>query len=198
MKNKIGYKFPLLVLCMMLIVICGVGGTLAYLKTNTDPVVNTFTGSTVENTVEEKFEDNVKSSIKVKNTGDASVYVRVKLVSYRVNSTGDVIGGSAPIDGFELSDAWIECNGCYYYKTPLAAGSSTANMIVSSETDKGITLVEYSDADGGKQVIEVMSEAIQAEPKNAVEEAWTTDEVAVVVNSDGSLNVTERVVMVTE
>lgn len=30
----------------------------------------------------------------------------------------------------------------------------------------------YTDADGGKQVIEVMAEAIQAEPARAVGEAW--------------------------
>ena len=31
---------------------------------------------------------------------------------------------------------------------------------------------KYDDADGGKQVIEVMAEAIQSEPAEAVGEAW--------------------------
>lgn len=193
-----GHKFPIFVFCLMLIMVCGVGGTLAYLKTSTESVINTFTGAKVDNEIVEDFKDNVKSSIRVQNTGETSVYIRIKLVSYRVDEEGVRIGGSAPIDSFELSEAWIECNGCYYYKTPLPVGTLTDNMIISSEVDKGITLREYSDADGGKQVIEVMSEAIQAEPEDAVEEAWTTSEVVVEVNDDGSLNVSNKLVISTE
>ena len=36
----------------------------------------------------------------------------------------------------------------------------------------GITLSEYTDVDGGKQVIEVMAEAIQSQPDDAVRQAW--------------------------
>ena len=33
----------------------------------------------------------------------------------------------------------------------------------------------YNDADGGRQVIEVMAEAIQSKPVEAVKQAWNVD-----------------------
>ena len=46
-----------------------------------------------------------------------------------------------------------------------------------------ITLTRsYDDADGGKQVIEVMAEAIQSQPARAVQQAWG------VTVSDGTLS----------
>lgn len=44
----------------------------------------------------------------------------------------------------------------------------------------GITLVEYTDADGGRQVIEVIAEAIQSVPASVVAENWD-----VTVDKDG-------------
>ena len=39
--------------------------------------------------------------------------------------------------------------------------------------EDGITLVSsYTDSDGGRQVIEVIAEAIQSVPADAVEQAW--------------------------
>ena len=44
----------------------------------------------------------------------------------------------------------------------------------------------YTDADGGKQAIDVMAEAIQSVPEAAVKAAWGA---GFSINADGSLNV---------
>ena len=48
-----------------------------------------------------------------------------------------------------------------------------------------MTLIgSYTDADGGKQVIEVMAEAIQSVPEDAVKAAWGA---GFSIGADGSL-----------
>ena len=161
-------KLQLLILSLLVVTTVTVGGTVAYLTTKTEPVTNTFTPSKVTGEVTEEFDGTVKKNIQVENTGDIAVYVRVKLVTYRVNDAGDHIGGVATIPGFTLGTDWVEYNGYYYYTVPVEPNHSSASL-----TDKnGIKLREYDDADGGKQVIEVMAEVIQSEPAEAVGEAW--------------------------
>lgn len=48
-------------------------------------------------------------------------------------------------------------------------GESPATPLIGED---GIELSSYTDADGGKQVIEVMAEAIQSSPAEAVGESW--------------------------
>ena len=54
----------------------------------------------------------------------------------------------------------------------------------------GITLVKYTDADGGRQVIEVIAEAIQSVPTSVVADNWnvTVDANGVISAPSGSGN----------
>lgn len=161
-------KLQLLILSLLVVTTVTVGGTVAYLTTKTEPVTNTFTPSKVTGEVTENFDGEVKKNIQVKNTGDIAVYVRVKLVTYRVNEKNEHIGGVATIPDFTLGTDWVKHGEYYYYTVPVEPNHSSASL-----TDKnGIKLREYDDADGGKQVIEVMAEVIQSEPAEAVGEAW--------------------------
>ena len=101
----------------------------------------------------------------------------MKLVTYRVNEKGERIGGTAAIPGFTLGNGWFAKDGFYYYNKPVAPGDTPATDLIG---DKGIKLVEYIDADGGKQVIEVIAEAIQSVPTSVVEQMWN-----VKVDADG-------------
>ncbi len=162
---------------LLLLVSCVVGGVLAYLFTQTDSITNTFTPAKTSVKVEESFDGAMKSGVTVKNTGDIPVYVRIKLVTYRVNDVEQHIGGAAEIPTFTPGIGWVENGGFYYYTSPIAAGGSPASPLIGSP---GITLQKYTDADGGKQVIEVMAEAIQAlgvdaSGKKAVVLAWGLD-----------------------
>ena len=157
-----------LLLSLLLLVTMTIGGTVAYLVARSRPAENTFTPSHVSCEVTEKFDGAVKSEVNVENTGDTDAYIRVRLVTYRVNDKNERIGGTAIIPPFEPGDGWVEHGGYYYYTLPVAPGKEPEADLINS-----ITLVgSYEDADGGKQVIEVIAEAIQSAPDTAVENAW--------------------------
>ena len=158
-----------LLIALLLFSALAVGGTVAWLTANATPVENTFTPSHVACSVTENFDGTTKSNVNVTNTGDTEAYIRVKLVTYRVNANGDHIGGTATIPTFTPGSGWIEHDGYYYYTKPVAAGATPANPLIGTP---GIALKEYTDADGGKQVIEVMAEAIQSQPAEAVGSSW--------------------------
>lgn len=166
------YKIQLLIFSLLLVATMAIGGSMAFLTTKTPEVVNTFTPAHVEPDVKEDFNGTVKSSITVQNTGDIDGYIRVKLVTYRVNNDGDHIGGTATIPSFTLGKDWVKHGEYYYYTKPVAPNDSTGDLLGTS-----ITLQEYTDADGGKQAIDVMAEAIQSTPASAVTSAWNVQVV---------------------
>lgn len=166
-KRRIN-KTGTLLLSLLLVVTMAVGGTVAYLVTETPDVKNSFTPSEVTCEVTEAFDGNTKSNVNVTNTGDTEAYIRVKLVTYRVNDEGQHIGGTATIPDFTPGTNWVPCGGYYYYTSPVEPSEQPAyNLITSIELEDA-----YTDADGGKQVIEVMAEAIQSDPANAVGDSW--------------------------
>lgn len=157
-----------LLLSMVLLLTVAIGGTLAYLATNSEPITNTFTPSHVTCKVTENFSNGVKSNVNVENTGDTDAYIRVRLVTYRTNADGQHIGGTATIPDFTPGTNWVEYGDYYYYTLPVKPGEKPATDLISS-----ITLNQnYKDADGGNQAIDVMAEAIQSGPAEAVGQAW--------------------------
>lgn len=163
--------------CLAMMGAIMVGGTMAWLHTASKNAKNTFLPAYVTCDVEEQFDGVVKSNVSVKNTSDVPVYIRVKLVSYRVNWNLEKIGGAAPIPEFLPGDGWVQHGGFYYYRNPVEPGQKPDTALVGED---GIWLTEYIDANGGKQVIEVMAEAIQADGRNAdgekaVVAAWGVD-----------------------
>ena len=159
-------KRSLAALIALVLIICvAVGGTIAYIVTQTDKVENKFTPADVQIAIKEEFDGADKSSITVQNVQDdknVPCYIRVKLVSNMQDKDGNVIG-SAAINAFEPNDNWFKgADGCYYYKDVVNVGASTANLLAD---DSKITL-----ANG--QVVEVLAEGIQATPETAVTSAW--------------------------
>ena len=157
-----------MLLATVMLFALAVGGTIAWLIDKDSPLVNTFDPSKVTCEVQEKFDGKVKSDVNVKNTGDIDAFIRVKLVTYRTNDAGQHIGGTAALPQFTLGANWVEYNGYYYYTLPVAPGEKPATKLTDS-----MTLTEsYDDADGGHQSIDVMAEAIQSVPAEAVGQAW--------------------------
>ena len=179
-RKRRSKKTGTLFLSLLLVATMVVGGTLAYLFTNTEPVENIFTPSYVSCSVTESFNGTIKSNVNVTNTGNIDAYIRVKLVTYRANNGGDHIGGTASLPTFKLGENWVSYDGYYYYTLPVAPRESPKTNLTDSMTLIG----SYKDADGGKQVIEVMAEAIQSVPEDAVKAAWGED---FSINADGSL-----------
>ena len=175
-----GRRLAALLISAALIAAIAVGGTVAWLSAKTSPTVNTFTPSHVSCSVEESFDGKTKSSVNVLNTGDTEAFIRVKLVSYRVNEQGQHIGGTADIPEFTPGENWVKKGGCYYYTLPVKPGEKPVADLIESIELTG----SYNDPDGGSQVIEVMAEAIQSGPEAAVKAAWGAD---FSIGADGSL-----------
>lgn len=167
-RKKVKNCLNALVLSVVLLVTLAVGGTVAYLFAQDTPITNTFKPSFVDTEITEEFDGVVKKNVNARNTGDTDAYIRIKLITYRVNDENQRIGGSAEIPAFTPGNNWVLYNGYYYYTLPVKPGEEPATDLIT-----GITLTgAYDDADGGKQVIEVMAEAIQSAPASAVGEAW--------------------------
>lgn len=175
-------RLTAMVIATALLLALAISGTVAWLTTNDKPITNTFNPSKVACEVTESFDGTVKSSVNVKNTGDIDAYIRVKLVTYRTNEQGQHIGGTAEIPAFTPGAGWVAYNGYYYYTKPVAPNAQPENALISS-----INLTEkYIDADGGRQAIDVMAEAIQSVPEAAVKAAWGD---GFSIANDGSLHV---------
>ena len=157
-----------IVMATVLLLALAIGGTVAWLSTNDEPITNTFTPSQVACKVTENFDGTVKTNVNVENIGDAQAFIRVKLVTYRTNDAGQHIGGTAELPGFELGDNWVKYGDYYYYTKPVEPNRTPATNLTDSMTLKG----NYDDADGGYQSIDVMAEAIQSVPEAAVKAAW--------------------------
>ncbi len=163
-----------------------VGVTVSYLSAITEDKVNVFVPGDVSCDVVEVFSNNVKSSIKVQNTGNTDSYIRLNLVSYIQNDEGNIVGANAEVPYFEISGDWVlGADGYYYYKYPVKPGAFTGELLAEGET---ITL-QYSE--GKAQVIEVFAEAVQANPSDAVMYAWGVENDSVVksVSDTGVLDV---------
>ena len=154
-------KSSALIIALALILVLAVGGTVAYIFTQTDPVINTFTPTEAKITVDEETSSNQKTSITVvNNSTGVPVYIRVALVANMIDKDENVTG-AASVPTFTLGKDWIEgSDGYYYYTEPVPVGGSTGNLLQSSMT-----------LDENMQVV-VLADAIQAMPKQAVIDAW--------------------------
>ena len=165
-------KSSALIIALALILVLAVGGAVAYIFTQTDPVINTFTPTEAKITVDEQTSNNQKTSITVvNNSTGVPVYIRVALVANMIDKDENVTG-AASVPTFTLGDNWIVGNdGYYYYTEPVPVRESTGNLL-----EKAMTL------DENMQVV-VLADAIQAMPKEAVIDAW-----GVTVDSNGSIS----------
>ena len=154
-------KSSALIIALALILVLAVGGTVAYIFTQTDPVINTFTPTEAKITVDEKTNSNQKTSITVENISTGvPVYIRVALVANMIDKDKNVTG-AASVPEFTPGDDWLEgSDGYYYYTKAVPVGESTGNLLKSQ-----MTLSE------NMQVV-VLADAIQAMPKQAVIDAW--------------------------
>lgn len=173
-------------LVVALVGVVSVGGTFAWLTASTSAVENSFVPVATTTDIVEDNEGSVKRDVVVSNGGDIPVYVRAMVVVSWEDGEGNVVanvpdGYSADIMYADLTSsaaAWFEgSDGLYYCKAPVNPGSSTDPLI-----EEGKAVVPQ----GGQEYylrIEVLSEAIQAEPADAAEEAWR----AIDVDANGKL-----------
>lgn len=177
MKNRKGLKVFLL--CLLVISIALAAGTaIAYMLKDTQRVQNDFVPASVACEVSEEFDGSKKSSITVQNTGNTDAYIRVRLVSYWVNESGEPVGKpSEALDISYDSALWQRAdNDTYYYMKPVAPEDFTDELLTAP-------IILKTAEHGGEtvyQAVDVFAEAIQAKGKTdaengsipAIEYAW--------------------------
>ena len=173
------------VLSIVLIACVFVVGAVAYLQREAK-LVNTFETGIVETEVQENFDGAVKSNVFLKNTGTVDEYLRAKILIYYEDNEGNIVG-EVPAEGMDYqidwgdSAQWLKSsNGYYYYAAPVKSGDATDVLIQECrETEK----------ENRHLVVDILAEAIQAEPTTAVEDAW---ESQVSVKADGTLELKQQ------
>ena len=156
-----------LVISAVLILTAAVGGTLAYLSTNSGPIENTFTPSEVDIDIEENFPQGstTKSDVKITNVGDTDAYVRAMVfINWKKgNNVQPAKESDYVLD--EGSTDWEKKGEFYYYTKVLPVGGKTTNLIDSIE-------VVGTAPEGYTLSVEILASAVQAVPESAVKDAW--------------------------
>lgn len=177
-------------------VLCAsVGLTAAFLVSRPAPVENDFTTGKVACKVVESLSEEsgttVKRNVRIENTGNTSAYIRVLLIFTWKDADGNVfVNPPEATTEYEinlmLSNGWIMAPGesvtYLYYKLPVAPGAQTLDLI-----DSVRPLPNVADPQDGtyKLSVEILADAVQADPADAVQEAWK----GVTVGEGGVLSV---------
>ena len=161
----------------LLVVCAGVGGTLAYLVSDPATVTNTFTPAHVSCAIDETLEDDVKSDVKVQNTGDVDAYIRAMVIVNWADANGNVLA-KKPDEGVDYSITWKtetnwkEIDGAYYYKGEVASGENTAVLFTGCKQLRDAP----EDPDTYTLQVTILADAIQADGTigndTAVYNAW--------------------------
>ena len=166
-------KSIIVLFSLVLILVFAVGGTIAYIVTNTENVENTFTPGQVACEVEEpQFTGSVKENVAIRNTGNTEAYIRAAIVvTWKDCENGNVFGKMPDSDDYELEIGgdWLKSSDGYYYcKSVVAVGEQTPVLIASCQPK------ENAKNPGGNYAlsVEILADAIQSTPDNAVEESW--------------------------
>lgn len=131
MKRMRKTKTILVLAAVVLMLACTVGGTLAFLITKTNSVTNTFDPGRVTCEVVETFANNTKSVVTIKNTGNTKAWIRATVVANWVVGSGSDAKVVAPWTGSITynSTNWDKVGDYYYYKTTVASGDTTKNLL---------------------------------------------------------------------
>ena len=184
-------KYTLLLACLLVTVAIVVSGTIAYLFTASDPVTNTFKAVLPGIEIPEEMKGTIKENATIKNTGEVDSFLRARIIVTWQNDNGEVYPEVPVLDtDYTMSNGanWQKVdvgNSFYYYYKKIAAPGQPA---VTQGTNKeivygtGVTaddmliiraeVKKEAPAAGYTLHIEILGQAIQANPIEAVQETW--------------------------
>lgn len=160
----------LLALSLVLVLGLSVGGTLAYLVTNSGPVTNTFTPGEVTTEIEENFGDpTVKKYVQFTNTGDVDVYIRATWTANWVDAEDNIVKSAQQGTDYKVADlpgsGWVKNGDYYYYTSAVKPGEYTDYLFTQ------LTPEPEQEPEGAHLEVTILSQAIQAEPAEAIKDA---------------------------
>ena len=185
MKKQIKLRLAIIAILVMLTI----PAVMAYMYFKTNNIDNIFVPANVTCDVIEDYDGEVKSSIKVQNTGNIDAYIRLKVYTYWVNSKGNVVGRTPnPTLSFAYNENdWIQSGNMYYCKKPIQVNGLTPELLKTGSSIILDHIEEYVTNNGTtvkyeyKQVVEIVAEGIQSNPDEAAMESWN------VVITDGKI-----------
>ena len=177
-------KLLLSILAIILVISASVCVTLAILSETSGSVTNGFTAADVNIVIDEEFTDGdtVKSDVYIKNNSTTGAYIRAAMTVTWQNSDGDTYG-AVPVLGKDYTltqtdSGWQSADdGYYYWVSPVPAGGKTGFLIDKCE------VIADAPADGYTLHVEIVAQAIQAAPIDAVQDSW-----GVTVDSNGRIS----------
>ena len=154
---------------LALTLIFSAGGTLAWLAASTAETVNTFSPAAMKIDILETFDNKTKQNVKVQNNSETAVYLRVALGPTWVDeTTHEPVAQSASLDDLNFTNfpgnGWQEQGGYYYCLSPVPVDGITPELL-------GTAKVKAAPA-GCTMDLQVLAQAVQATPKDAVIAAW--------------------------
>ncbi len=185
-------RLATLLVSLLLVLGVAVGGTVAFLSTRTDSKENTFTPSKVTCEVTETFNNNVKSQVAVKNTGDTTAFIRAAInVTWMSNqdAANQTVSAKVPVKDkdysitFAKNTNWIKgADGYYYYQLPVDPQGSTGELIKECKLQENASV-----PDGYHLSVEIVASAIQSAPYSVVQSMWhVTVEDGKITRANGS------------
>lgn len=151
MLKRLNKKGMALLIAGCVLLVGAVGSTVAYLVDRTETVTDVFEPANVKCAVLE----NDNGTYSVKNESNIPVYIRVAVVANAVAADGKILPVAATFE-LDIKEGWT--TNTYYYYNDIVAGDSSVSLGKIS-VDDGI-------------IVNVLAEAIQSTPTDAVIEAW--------------------------
>ena len=202
MERKHNKKALTLLVCLVVLIVATVGGTLAYLMAATQPVKNEFSPSKVScAVVEDPFDGTEKTNVQIQNTGDTKAYIRAAVVVTWKNDKGEIYAATPQENTdytitFNSNNDWFEGNdGFWYHRTEIAPCTHVGDQ-GHSGCMTGVLINACSPVDGRAPkgyylCVEIIASAIQSAPDHVVEGEWTNVKVTVTSNG-GTLTVSNN------
>ena len=152
------------VVAVVLLLAAAAGGTLAWLQDKTEPLQNVFEPTVVTCYVDEEFDGEDKTDVRIQNTGTTAAYIRVTVAANNVDDENKICGLHPALPVFELGENWVKYGNYYYYTLPVDPADYTG--IFAPE-------IELTETDGCCRMrVEIVASAVQSAPAEAVGEAW--------------------------
>ena len=199
-------KKPVALLASLVMLLAvAVVGTAAFLTTNTQGVVNTFTPSSIPVEIHETFNGGTKSNVRIENEGNANAYIRAAVVVNWVDDEGNVLG-QMPVENtdysitYDLLNGWVKGSDGYYYWTKVVSPQDQDNTTYKEFTGVLVSeakVLKGAPVSGYDLAIDIMAQSIQADGvdsatgKTPVEIAWESETTEITVGTDGVLTISE-------
>lgn len=166
-----------IILPLLLLMVSFIPSVYAFMFEQSQTMVNSYVPAYVACQVAETFDGTNKTDITVANNSNTDVYIRVRLASYWKDSKGNAVARQQQTVSFTPGTNWIQDPHdpySYYYTQPVPVGASTGDLLADGSK---ITLAETHLQENGitftyHQALDIIAEAIQSLPKEAVETSW--------------------------